>query len=327
MASTWSARFRLNYQAPGDNLNLWGNVLNAGVFQLIEDAIAGRVAFSLSGTKTLTTVNGATDEARKAFIDVTGGSGGTITIPALEKIYLVRNGAVGNVIISCGGGGATSTIIPTEIICVVCDGVNVRRVGSTDFGGQKITNIAAPTNSGDAVNKAYADGLAFGAVDLPGQSGADGKYLKSNGTTAGWADVPTPTPVTFADAGEMIAATVADKVVSPSVAGDAPAFRSLTWASTLTWSAASKGPNVYVTLTGNTAIGAPTNLKDAWTYVLDVYQDGTGGRSITSWDTIWDFGALGTQAPASTAGKKTKYVAQYCAARNKLEVVGVWRQG
>jgi hypothetical protein len=61
MASTFSLRYRLNYQAPGDNLNLWGGVLNVGVFQMLEDATARRVAFALSGAKTLTTANGMED--------------------------------------------------------------------------------------------------------------------------------------------------------------------------------------------------------------------------------------------------------------------------
>lgn len=85
MPSTFSPRFRLNFQAPGDNLNTWGLILNGGVSQLLEDALARRVAFALSGAKTLTTANGADDEARCAFLDVTGGAGGTTTSPGLIR--------------------------------------------------------------------------------------------------------------------------------------------------------------------------------------------------------------------------------------------------
>ena len=53
MPSTYSSRFRLNFQAPGDNLNTWGLVLNSGVFQLLEDAVAKRIAFALSGSADL----------------------------------------------------------------------------------------------------------------------------------------------------------------------------------------------------------------------------------------------------------------------------------
>ena len=70
MPSTYSSSLRLNLQATGENLNTWGVLLNNGVFQLVDYAVAGRLAFSLSGSKTLTSVNGATDEARAAMLDI-----------------------------------------------------------------------------------------------------------------------------------------------------------------------------------------------------------------------------------------------------------------
>lgn len=173
MASEYSLRFRLNYQAPGDNLNVWGLVLNAGVFQLLEDAIARRVAFTLSGSKALTTAQGATDEARCAFLDVTGGTGGSIVIPSVEKIYLVRNGASGDVVVTTGAG-VTSTLTPGEINFVVCDASNVRPLGPN---AQSI--------------KDYVDGVAwtYNAGNLPAQAGNPGKFLKTDATTASWQQV------------------------------------------------------------------------------------------------------------------------------------------
>lgn len=173
MASTYSLRFRLNFQAPGDNLSTWGTVLNTGVFQLLEDAIAKRVAFALSGTKVLTSLNGASDESRCAFLDVTGGTGGTITIPSVEKIYLVRNGASGDTIITTGAG-ASATIVSGEINFVVCDGSNVRPLGVNN-----------------ASMKAYVDGTAWGLVSgtLPGQAGSAGKFLKTDGVTPSWSSI------------------------------------------------------------------------------------------------------------------------------------------
>mgnify|MGYP001190359237 CR=1 FL=1 len=184
MPSTWSLRFRLNYQAPGENLNTWGVILNNQVFQLLEDAIAKRVAFSLSGSKTLTTANGADDEARCAYLDITSGTGGTITAPSLEKWYIVRNGGTGNVVLTTGAG-TTATVYPGEVGHVVCDGGNFRRVQLTRLPG-------TPTNPDDIVNKAYADGLAFNEVELPGQGpGTVGAFIMSDGATASWQE-PTP---------------------------------------------------------------------------------------------------------------------------------------
>lgn len=169
MPSTWSMRFRLNFQAPGENLNTWGGVLNVQVFQLLEDAIAKRVAFSLSGSKTLTTANGAEDEARCAFLDVTSGTGGTVTIPPLEKIYLVRNNASGDVTVTTGAG-ATAVITTGSIVTVVCDASNVRLVRDAEMA-----------------TKAFVEGIAFDSVgNLPDVAGNAGKYVYSDGVVASW---------------------------------------------------------------------------------------------------------------------------------------------
>lgn len=189
MPSTYSSRFRLNFQAPGDNLNTWGLVLNSGVFQLLEDAIAKRVAFALSGPKTLTTANGADDEARSAFLDVTSGSGGAITIPAVEKLYAVRNGASGDVSITTGGA-TNATVKPGEVGWVVSDGANVRRVQFTDYLGARITGVGTPISGTDAATKAYVDAQAFNAVNLPGQGpGTVGKFIQSDGSVASWESI------------------------------------------------------------------------------------------------------------------------------------------
>ena len=193
MASTYSLRFRLNFQAPGDNLNTWGAILNTGVFQLMEDAIAKRVAFALSGPKTLTSVNGAGDEARCAFLDITGGTGGSITAPSVEKLYVVRNGASGDVAMTTGAG-TTATFKPGEIGWAVGDGVNFRKTLSTDYGGARISGLSDPSAAQDAATKAYVDASSFAAAagNLPGQLSQAGKFLTTNGANASWGSAWSP---------------------------------------------------------------------------------------------------------------------------------------
>lgn len=190
MPSTYTSSLRLTLQATGEGLNVWGVILNSGVFSLVDYAIAGRAAFSLSGSKTLTSNNGATDEARAAMLDITGGTGGTITIPAVSKIYLVRNGASGNVVITTGGG-ATITIRPGESLLVFTDGTDVRSTFSTDFMGNRITNVGTPTASADAATKSYVDTTAWNLNTgiLPGQGGNAGNFLTTNGSVASWAAI------------------------------------------------------------------------------------------------------------------------------------------
>lgn len=190
MPSSYSARARFNLQAPGENLNTWGALLNSGVFQLVEDAIAGRLAFALSGAKSLAAVNGATDEARMAFLDVTSGTGGTITIPSVEKIYLVRNASTGDVTLTTGGA-TTATAGSGDMVQIVCDGSTVRRANSTDFQGVRLKNLGAPINNADGATKLYVDNTAFAAAagTMPGQTGHAGHALFTDGAVAGWREI------------------------------------------------------------------------------------------------------------------------------------------
>lgn len=56
--------------------------------------------------------------------------------------------------------------------------------------GFRIANVPPPSDPGDAVNKAYADGLSFASV-LPAQTGNAGKEITTNGVSAQWG-VTTP---------------------------------------------------------------------------------------------------------------------------------------
>lgn len=197
MPSSFSPRLRETLQNPGENLNTWGNLLNTGALQLLEDAIAKRVALTLSGSHTLTSANGVSDEARCAFLDVTGGTGGTLTCPGVEKIYLVRNAASGNVVVTTGAG-AIATIDPGEMVFVECDGANVARVQITDFQGATLTGITQinaltdPSVAQQAATKHYVDNLVsstaftMAAGSLPAQGSNPNSYLYTNGSTASW---------------------------------------------------------------------------------------------------------------------------------------------
>ena len=188
MPSTYTTRVRYTLQATGENINTWGVILNSGVFQLVDDNVNGALSFTLSGPKTLTTVNGATDEARMAILNITGGSGGTITIPPVSKRYDVRNNSSGQAIITAGA--ATATLEAGEVASVVCDGTDVHRVRPVDYGGLRIKSVADPVNLQDVATKNYVDTTAFNGANLPGQGpGTVNAYLKSNGTVANWAFV------------------------------------------------------------------------------------------------------------------------------------------
>jgi hypothetical protein len=180
-----------NKQGDGDNANTWGDVLNGQVIDLVDEAIRGIYAFALSGSHTLDATNFTSNEARRAILSITSGTGGTIIVPDVSKLYVVVNGASGDVTVK--GSGAGCIVKAGETCQVVNDGSVVRRVQPTDYGAQRVTSVANPTSDQDAATKKYVDDTAFSAAGgtLPGQTGNAGKYITTDGAVASWKQVQT----------------------------------------------------------------------------------------------------------------------------------------
>lgn len=187
MASTYTASLRFTLQATGEGFNIWGNILNSGCFALIDTAIAGRYSTTSSAVP-LSTAQGATDQARSAILDVTGGSGTTFTAPSVSKLYFVRNASSGDTVVTTAGATQTAVVKAGERIPVYCDGTNYYRMRLLDMGGDRLSNLATPTANNDAVTKSYVDGIAFQTTGvLPGQGvGTTYNAVYSDGTNAAW---------------------------------------------------------------------------------------------------------------------------------------------
>lgn len=197
MPSTYSASIRLVLQASGENNNTWGNILNTGVFALVDTAIAGWATVALTGPYSLSSALGAADEARAAMLQFTGAGAFTVTVPAVSKSYKVWNACAG--ILTLSNGSASVTVQPGEVVAVVTDGgASFKRVQPTDFGGASLSNVnrvgglAAPVAGSDAASKTYVDGAVAAAVYSTGTFGVSitpgdaGKLLTNNGATPSW---------------------------------------------------------------------------------------------------------------------------------------------
>lgn len=174
MPSTWTTRNRLEKQAPGENNNTWSANLNDNTIQLTDEALDGVVSFTLSGSKTLTSNESATDEARKRVLNVTGGSGGTITIPNLEKTYIVRNASTGTVTVTTGTG--TTAAIPEGVIATVIS------TGSNQVYAGIYANV-----DGDYGSTALTAGgiLASGSTGVGYTTGAGGTVTQATSKSTG----------------------------------------------------------------------------------------------------------------------------------------------
>jgi len=197
MASTYTSRIRLEKQGDGENPNSWGLILNQNVIDLIDEAISGYEVVSVSSVAvSLTTVNGATDQARNFGLSFAGEltADVTVTFPAQEKIYFVNNATSGdfNIFLKPFGGTAvtatgqgTSTLIATDgstINQVAFEEVNNLTVttscsvgGTLAVGGE--TTLASHLNMGDG------DIIKLGdSADLTIQHDGSNSVITDSGT-------------------------------------------------------------------------------------------------------------------------------------------------
>lgn len=221
MADTATTRNRLRKLESGQYANAWASPLNGdGGSDRLDDALDGVVSFALSGSKTLTSTNYVADEARMRQIHITSGTGGTVTIPAVEKYYVVRNAASGTVVFTCGG--TTASIPASSVSIILCNGTNCYTMStSTDAAAAAASAAAAAASASSAATAktnaetaetnaelaetnaetaqaaaevaqaaAEAAQAAAEAASLPSQTGNSGKYLTTNGSAPSWATIP-----------------------------------------------------------------------------------------------------------------------------------------
>jgi hypothetical protein len=118
MASTFS-NLGLNLQATGENSGTWGSITNVNL-QEIDAAIAGVFTLSITGSTTLAFTSNATsttytdESGRNKTIILSGALSATtvtLTVPNIEKDYVIINNSGGTVTVS--SGGATTVNIGT----------------------------------------------------------------------------------------------------------------------------------------------------------------------------------------------------------------------
>lgn len=224
MPSSYSASLRFELQFTGENVNLWGDKLNAALSRA-DTSIAGWLTKALTADYALTTANGSADEARTAMLKFTGTGAYTVTVPSVSKSYDIWNALTGTLTIS--NGSTSVTIVSGETARVITDGgAAMKKVLGTDFAGVTLTSLGAPSNNTDAATKKYVDDSVFGiaAGSLPGQVGNAGKVLTTNGTVASW----TSTLVSFT--------LTTPSISSPTITGGTTSAPTITGGSTFSGS-------------------------------------------------------------------------------------------
>jgi hypothetical protein len=161
----------------GDQSGTWGTTTNTNLGTLIEAAIAGRAAVSMTDADyTLTTANGTADEARNMILNISGALTATrnVICPAVSKLYVVRNATTGgqSIILKTSAGSGV-TIGNGSNALVFCDGTNVTegisRVNNFDVSGTLFVGenalFGAPNVNGSTSNIKQTVGGVFSTVN------------------------------------------------------------------------------------------------------------------------------------------------------------------
>ena len=155
MASTFS-NLGLNLQATGENSGTWGDLTNVNL-QEIDNAIAGVVTITLTGNTTLAFTSNATsttftDEAGRNKTIILSGSLSattvTVSVPNIEKDYVIINNSGATATISSGGSTTVSIATGSKNYVIVNPATTsvISAVPDTTPGGT--TNAVQYNNGG-----------------------------------------------------------------------------------------------------------------------------------------------------------------------------------
>jgi hypothetical protein len=156
----------------GDLSGTWGTVVNTSITDLLDSAVAGTTTLSADADVTLSTTNGAANQAREAIIlwTASGTTTRNITAPAQSKSYIVINatGSTQSIVIR-GSGPTTGVTIPAGNKALVAwngsdfvllSMVNTSGLVPAAYGG---TGLSNPSTAGNVLTSNGAGGWTSAA--------------------------------------------------------------------------------------------------------------------------------------------------------------------
>lgn len=168
MSSSYTSNLRLVLPVTGELSGTWGDTVNTGLTELTDASISGTATITMTAADyTLSTANGATDEARNMFLSLQGTPGASynVIVPAVSKLYYAYNNTGFAQTVKTAAGAGFS--VPNgSIVGLYCNGTTVVRAGGdvTLDGTQTLTNktltsptIATPTLTGPTINDGYTE--------------------------------------------------------------------------------------------------------------------------------------------------------------------------
>ena len=177
MASTYSTNLKIELIGTGEQAGTWGTTTNSNLGTALEQAIVGKADVTMSSTTitlSLTNANTAQD-ARALYLNLTGSPGGAadLVVPAIQKGYLVKNGA--DAVVTVKVSGQTGVAVPVgKTMWLYNNGTDVTNAIDNLPSGATVGGVAIGTGTGDVVGPASATDAAIVAFD-----GTTGKLIKA----------------------------------------------------------------------------------------------------------------------------------------------------
>jgi hypothetical protein len=150
--TTFSPLLGLALPTTGDLSGTWGTTVNDAITSLLDSAVAGATTLSADADATLTTTDGAANQARNAIILWTASNGATtrtVTAPAKSKAYIVINSGTGSVIVKASGRPSGPTIASGYKALIAYDGTDFVKVASSVVNlASEVTGTLPVANGG-----------------------------------------------------------------------------------------------------------------------------------------------------------------------------------
>ena len=250
-----TAQLGLVTPTQGDLTGTWGNVVNNGITEYVNIAIAGTLSFSGDGAITLSnttgnasTTNFGSTTAQYAVIRVTGTltTPKIITGPSYSKLYLVDNAATGSTVTFKAAGQSGVSVAVGEECFVYYNGTDYIKVASSVISA--LTGTLGPANGGTGVANNAASTLTIsGNFPTTLTVGASTSVTLPSSGSLGYLNIPqsgsaktTSYTLAVGDVGEFIEVGASGSIVVPNAtfaAGDAVViFNNTSGAITLTMS-------------------------------------------------------------------------------------------